>query len=192
MKLFFKSLVFFSLLFSFVFGANISLKASTSGIVETVTDEAPITCSFSKGAMVATPNGEKAIEELMVGDEVLSYNMSTKQIEIAKVLELSVQHLHGMCELGFNSTKIKVSQDYPFFSSGKYYSVEQNDNYTTKTKPLVVGQKIDFLVNGRLKKVKLNDLKKYNTCENTYTIKKLDRNSLFFVNGACVLVGEGI
>lgn len=139
-----------------------------------------------EGVLISIPGSEKPVEQLAVGDLILSYNPQTKQVEEAAILTLAVQHHHVLYELDFGSTKIKVAEDQPFYSTGKYYSVVKNDTHGVQTKAFAVGQKIDFLVDGKLKKVKLKEIKKIETCENTHTITGLDKNRLYFANGACI------
>ncbi|MBL7828390.1 MAG: hypothetical protein JNJ57_17290, partial [Saprospiraceae bacterium] len=73
-----------------------------------------------------------------------------------------------------------------FYFNGIYYSVKENNQYGIQTKALNVGQQIHFLINGHTQPMELMAIKKLDRCEMTYTITKLDKNSLFFANGACV------
>jgi hypothetical protein len=141
---------------------------------------------FAKGTLISIPDNEKPIEQLEVGDKVLTFNTLTFQIETAKVLELSTQKHHNLYELDFNITKIKVTDDHPFYSKGEFYSVVQNNNYGVMTKTLSIGQKIEFLIDGEHKLIEFIGMKKLYSCEETFTITKLDKNKIFYANGACV------
>jgi len=141
---------------------------------------------FAKGTMIALPFGEKAIENLAVGDKILTLNTTTNKVEEATVLELANRKHRNLYELDFENVKITVTEDHPFYFDGKYYSVIGNSNYGVITNVLVKGQKINFLSNGKIQTIMLKNIKKLNTCEKTYTITKLDWNSLFFANGICV------
>ena len=145
----------------------------------------PCLC-FAKGTMIALSSGEKAIENLAVGDKILTLNTKTNKVEEATILALANRKHHNLYELDFDNIKITVTGDHPFYFAGKYYSVIENNNYGVKTNMLIKGQKINFLSNGKIQTVALKSIKKLDACEETYTITKLDRNSLFFANGICV------
>ena len=143
---------------------------------------------FAKGTMIAIPFGEKAIENLAVGDKVLTLNAKTNKVEEAMVLELANRKHHNLYELDFENVKITVTDDHPFYFDGKYYSVIENNTYGVITETLIEGQKINCISNGKIQTIELKSIKKLDTCEETYTITKLDRNRLFFANGICVSI----
>jgi len=144
---------------------------------------------FNAQTMIATLDGEKMIEQLKFGDKILTYNYLTKKIEPAIVDSIAFFHHHEMVELVFdNGVIIQTTEDHPFFSDGIYYSVMAHNNYGLTTKKMKVGQKFDFLGKNKIIKVKLKEIKPYSTCEDTYAIVLLDKNTLFFANGVCVSV----
>lgn len=140
---------------------------------------------FAEGTMISTPEGEKPIEQLRVGDKVLSLNEQTNEPEEATVLELANRE-HYLYVLDFGSVKIKTTADHPFYFEGNYYSIERNSTYGIETKSLIVGQSVNYLNKGRLEAVVLEKIDKLDSRETTYTITKLDKNKLFFANGLCV------
>ncbi|MDR1746288.1 MAG: hypothetical protein LBR49_03340 [Tannerella sp.] len=143
---------------------------------------------FPAETMIIIPNGEKPMSQLVVGDEIWTLNTETNRLEKAAVAELVNLHYHKLYVLDFGEIKIKTTEDLPFYSKGKYYSVTENSKHGVTTKALVKGQKIQLLVNGKLQKKKLKEIKPISTCENVVIITKLDKNKLYFVNGAPVLV----
>ena len=140
--------------------------------------------------MITTPNGQVEIEKLKVGDKVLSFNEQTKEIEASTILELANQKHHNLYELNFSGTKIIVTDDHPFFFNGQFYSIKENNKYGQQTQELKKGQSIDFLVDKDVQTKELTVIKKLNLCEMTYTITKLDKNKIFFANGAYVTTEE--
>lgn len=145
---------------------------------------------FAQGTLVKTPNGEVEIEKLGVGDSVISYNALTKKTETATILELASQKHHNLYELNFSGTKLTVTEDHPFFLEDQYFSIMANHKYGLATATLNKGQQINFLIDGKIQTLALTDITKIDRCEMTYTITKLDRNKLFFANGACVATEE--
>ncbi len=100
------------------------------------------------------------------------------------------QKHHNLYELEFNDVKITVTEDHPFYFNGNFYSLIRNNKYGIETKLLTTGQSVDFYVEGELKAITLTGMKKINSCEETYTITKLNRNKIFIANGALVAVEE--
>lgn len=145
---------------------------------------------FAKGTLITTPNGQVEIEKLKVGDKVLAFNEQTKEIEASTILELANQKHHNLYELNFSGTKIIVTDDHPFFFNGQFYSIKENNKYGQQTQELKKGQSIDFLVDKDVQTKELTVIKKLNLCEMTYTITKLDKNKIFFANGAYVTTEE--
>ena len=141
---------------------------------------------FAKGTLIATPSGQTEIEKLKIGDKVLSYNQYTQEIEESTVMALANQNHSNLYELDFSGTTIVTTDDHPFYYNGTFYSVKENSKYGHQTQKLEQGQSIHFLVDGQLQAIELTSVKKLDTCQTVYTITKLDRNELFFANGACV------
>lgn len=145
---------------------------------------------FAEGTLISTPNGEIEIEKFKIGDRVLSYNELTKKVEVSTILELANQNHHNLYELNFSGTKITVTDDHPFFYNGQFFSIKENDKYGQQTQTLKKGQQIDFFINKVVQTRELTEIKKLNLCEMTYTITKLDKNKIFFANGAYVATEE--
>ena len=143
---------------------------------------------FAKGTMIATPDGHIEIEKLTVGSKVLSYNEQTKEVETSTVMELATVEHDNLYELNFSGVIITVTDDHPFYHNGQYYSVVENNKYGVQTKQLKQGQVINFLSDKKLREAELTSMKKLDAREATYTITRLDKNRLFFADGACVAV----
>jgi len=145
---------------------------------------------FAKGTLVSTPGGQKAIEQLQIGDKVLSLNEKTKTVETSIIKEVASQNHHNLYDLNFSGQTIVVTDDHPFYFQGNYYAIKPSAIYGSLPKPLKMGQAIQFLIDGQRKELKLSSLKKHEKGEMTYTITRLNKNKLFFANGACVSVEE--
>jgi hypothetical protein len=145
---------------------------------------------FVKGTSVLTPTGKAAIQNLKTGDEVLSFNEQTGEIETAVILEVASQKHHNLYELDFSGTKITVTDDHPLFVNESFYAVKANSIYGIKANELNAGQEIQFYENGEFVTRKLISIKKLESCQETYTIAKLDKNRLFFANGIFAAVED--
>lgn len=147
---------------------------------------------FAKGTLIDTPNGQVEIEKLVIGNQILSFNEMTKMVQTSTIIELVNQRHHNLYELNFSGRKLTVTDDHPFYFNGQYYSIKENNKYGKQTQLFQKGQQISFLINGQLQSLELTEIKRLELCETTYTITKLDRNKLFFANGACVAAEESI
>lgn len=145
---------------------------------------------FAKGTLVSTPSGQIEIEKMVIGDIILSFNELTKMVETSTILELANQKHHNLYELNFSGKILTVTDDHPFYFNEKLYSIKENSKYGPQTQLLLKGQLISFFINGQLQALELTTIKRRELCETTYTITKLDRNKLFFANGACVATEE--
>lgn len=145
---------------------------------------------FAKGTLVSTPEGAIAIEKLKVGDKVFSLNEQTSQIETSTILAVASQKHHNLYELDFAGVKITATDDHPFFYDNTFYAIRANNHYGPQSEPLRIGQCVHFLVGQNLVVRRLTAIRRLDACEMTYTISRLDRNSVFFANGACVLVED--
>lgn len=145
---------------------------------------------FAKGTKVLTPSGNTMIEQLKVGDEILTWNEQLRVTETAIVLEMATQKHHNLYELDFGGTKIIVTDDHPFFANEQFYAVKPNSTYGIKASELTVGQELRMLENGVMVPKKLISMHKLESCQETYTITKMNKNRLFFANGMCVVVEE--
>lgn len=160
-------------------------KYTDTAISEIEFDGTGVHC-FAAGTMVATPGGSIPIEQLTIGDQVLSFNVQTGEVESATIEALAQQPHHNLFELDFSGNKIVATDDHPFCEDGACFALVENSKYGITAQKLRVGQKIDFLQNGAVIKVELTGVKKLEACAVAYTIAKLDRNRFFFANGACV------
>lgn len=142
---------------------------------------------FAAGTMIAIPGGAKPIEQITLGDTILSLKTSTGKVEPTTVLEIANRQ-HTLYELNFGELRIKTTVDHPFYHDGRYYSVEANFTYGVQTNRLAIGQKITCLYDGRLETATLQKIHKLVGAEQTYTITKLSRNNLFFADGLCVAI----
>lgn len=148
---------------------------------------------FLKGTKITMSNGTtKPIEDLRIGDEVLSYNFEKQRTESAVIIELAQAVHNRLVELDFEGTKIVCTDDHPYYSSSSGW-ISLNPQKTKiyknmdKVNRLKIGDKISFLTaNAQLSSKTLQNTEFLNTTEQTYTIVKLNKNDNFFAEGFLV------
>jgi len=143
-------------------------------------------CCFAAGTPVSMADGtEKAIEDVNVGDFVLTFNEATGQTEPAEVLELQQPVREGLYIVKFDNGKVlKVTNDHPLMTKDGWAAIEVDaalKGYAlTQIAPLVIGSEV-MQKDGSYAAVtsigyEAGDVQ-------TYTLKKVDKNRNFFANG---------
>ncbi len=81
---------------------------------------------FVAGTLIRMADGSnRPIEGLKTGEEVLSYNISTGQVEPALIIELAENRHDHLVRLGLVGLEIISTTDHPYFVKGKgWYSAD--------------------------------------------------------------------
>ena len=149
----------------------------------------PDTGCFLEGTKVLTSNGYKNIEDIKVGDYVLSYNEETKENEYNRVYDTFIHRNNNedLYELTINGKVLKVTEAHRF-----YVKEKGTDFYVWKAvRHLNVG---DILIDNNKEEHEISNIKfnshfgtVYNlTVENNYNYYVSDSNYLVHVhNGMC-------
>ena len=151
---------------------------------------------FAKGTEISMADGSiKEIQDIEIGDSVLSYNLSSTTIEPDEVLELHTGFNNNMMEMTFSDgTIIHSTFDHPYRVKHKgWCSIKPdmtNDILTNikDAKQLEVGDICFLMKDGKITEVAFISSKSIPDFQTTYTIKKLKKNNTFFAEG--VMVGS--
>lgn len=152
------------------------------------------TC-FAEGTEITMADGSlKSIEDIQIGDRVLSYNLETGKTESDEVLELYSPTNNNMMRMEFSDgTVIHSTFDHPYYVENKgWCSLKPevtNDLITniSDVGQLEEGDVCHLMKHGQLTEVVFVDSQRIPTFQRTYTIKKLKKNNTFFAEG--ILVG---
>ena len=150
------------------------------------------TC-FVKGTKITMNNGRsKNIEDIKVGDQILSVNMETFKIEsdIVQVIPESIE-FYNKIKLQFdNDVVIYSSPHHPFYVKNKGWSVFDMNmakkDLNFKIFQLEVGDIVYYYSEGKLKEIKLTKLINTDERVEMYNIKYVKKNNTFFANGVLV------
>ena len=162
-------------------------KYSDVAITEIFFDGSGVHC-FASGTQILMANGiYSSIENLEIGQEVLSMNSTTGEFESSKILELASPIHDNLVELLFADGRIiKTTEDHPFFNGKTWISLNPkktlSDYNFDNISQLEIGMKVRTL-NGNLELVSINKMPYH---QRTYTIVKLNRNNSFIANGIVV------
>jgi hypothetical protein len=145
---------------------------------------------FVGGSQVTLADGStKAIEKIMIGDKILSYNLENGYVEEAEVLETASTKHHNLVEYNFGNASIIGTDDHPFFLPLKGWASLQPQNSIQYVEAVTQFSARDIalqLLNGELTQQPLIGFEKVQSCEMAYTIVRLSKNNSFFVNGVLV------
>ncbi|SMG53018.1 intein C-terminal splicing region/intein N-terminal splicing region/RHS repeat-associated core domain-containing protein [Paenibacillus aquistagni] len=150
---------------------NISLSNGTSKTNYTVTKTGTYECNcFTAGTKILTKNGEKAIEEIAVGDMVLEKDDLTGDIAYKEVLGLFQKKANEIYYIHVGEEVIEVTGEHPFWL---------NDVGWTLVKNLKVG---DLLVASDGSTKSIEQINKAEVHTTVYNFEVKDYNSYFVSN----------
>lgn len=139
---------------------------------------------FLEGSMVATPNGQVAIEKLKPGDEVISYNEVTKQEEVSVIgdIDVLVKDHHWII-----NRVTRVTGEHPMYTERGIVEVQN-----LRESDVLVGRNNNFEVNSLARK---------DGVFTVYNLLDVTPNHNYYVNnllvhnkggGGCFLAGTAI
>lgn len=146
---------------------------------------------FVAGTEVLMGDGNvKNIEDVVVGDEVLSFNETTLTNEIKLVTELKQPIHNDMVRYYFtNDTTIECTQDHPFYVEGyglaSYAPELTNERYTlpTEVRKIELGDMVYLSTNNSKVAIKAYEI--YDSLKQTYIITVADNHN-FYANNILV------
>jgi hypothetical protein len=143
-------------------------------------------CCFAAGTPITMGDGsEKAIEDVNIGDFVMTYNEETGKLEPSEVFELQQPVREGLYVVTFENGKIlEVTNDHPLYTNNGWAAIEVTAAYAgyalDKILELNVGDKVlqDDMTYSTIVEIVYNE-----GDVQTYTLKKVAKNKNFFANG---------
>lgn len=150
------------------------------------------TC-FVAGTKILLNNGEeKNIEDVRVGDSILSVNMNTMKVEkdVVVLIPLTQEKYTKIRITSENGIENIASPHHPFYVKGKGWAVydvkmaEKDLNF--KVSNLEVGDVIYYYEKNKLKETKITKLVDEKEKVKMYNLKYVKKNNTFFANGILV------
>jgi hypothetical protein len=134
------------------------------------------------------------IENVKVGDTVLTYNFERKKQEVNPILEIEEAQENKLIEIVFENYIIIVStEDHPYYIKGKglcSFNPELTfKKFGIKTNKLEVFDYGFVVKNNKVKKMKIIQINKINKPTKTYNILKIANSNNYFING--ILINNG-
>lgn len=145
---------------------------------------------FVAGTQIEMADGTtRSIEDITIGDEVLSWNTESNEIGAGVVIDTYKPMHRGLVFLDFGSTSTTNTADHPFWVKGKGWcsispkqTIERYETFgKSDIKPLLVGDVCYQLKNGHLTEITLESTTQQVGRTQTYNIK-VENTSTYFAN----------
>jgi len=148
---------------------------------------------FIKGTKVLLSNGEeKNIEEIIVGDKILSVDINSMKIEEDKVIKIpSALKKYRIIEAKFeNGTVNKFSPAHPYWVKNKGWCVYDLKEAETELEfganKLNIGDTVMYYSNGKLMETSIVELNDTGDYVEMFNVEFVEKNHTFFANGILV------
>lgn len=130
---------------------------------------------FPAGTKITMDNGElKNIEDVLIGDKILTYNEKSKLNEIGVVGNLKQHQENSLIKLKFDSIEITTTNEHPFYILNKGW---------IKASELSIG---DFCLTIDGNKLELNSIQSINQESLVYNLLSVSPNHNFYANNILV------
>jgi hypothetical protein len=133
----------------------------------------------------------KNIENIVVGDSVLTYNFKAKKLEVNIVQQIEDPIHHRLIKIAFrNGENIISTDDHPYYVEGKdwcSFNPEKTQKaYGLETERLEVSDFCFTIKKNKLKKVQVIEIIQYKESIKTYNLSKIFNSNNYFANGILV------
>jgi RHS repeat-associated protein len=147
---------------------------------------------FAEGSQVIMGDfTRKNIEDIIIGDSVLTYNLETDRFEKNVVQQIETPIHHKLVEVSFKNGEVVIStEDHPYYVKGKGWCSLNPEltqrSYDLETKKLQISDFCFLIKKNKLKKVKVTNLRLFEDSIKTYNLSKIENSNNYFVNGILV------
>jgi YD repeat-containing protein len=159
----------------------------------TIQHEFVIPGCFIEGTSITMFDGSlKNIENIKIGDKVLSYNLESKKTEVSIVEELESPIHKSLVKLNFEKEVENTNTlDHPYYVKDKgwasYDPKATKHKYGIDVKKMRVGDTVLLYMKGeKMQEIKLLKEKFIDQAHQTYNLSKVSKNHNFFANGVLV------
>jgi RHS repeat-associated protein len=162
-----------------VFGATLALGGPEAEAAEEAGAAKGLTYCFPKGTKVETPTGKRNIEDIKVGDKVLSYDLGTKKVVERTVTQLIRKATQHWYHIQVGDEVIKATGAHPFWVVNKGRWISARD-----LKPGMELRKFD----GNIVKISSVEMEKLTTPEGTYNMEVEHDHDYFAGTAGCTVL----
>ncbi len=122
-------------------GRGLSRAARRSGLLDRVPRSTPAPsricpASFSADTLIATPDGDKPISEIEVGDVILAYSEATEEVDLYHVSATHTQHHETTLDVTIDGETLHTTDEHPF------YVIRNNQEQWVQAQHLHIGDSV--------------------------------------------------
>ncbi len=92
--------------------------------------------SFSADTLIATPDGDKPISEIEVGDVILAYSEATEEVDLYHVSATYTQHHETTLDVAIDGETLHTTDEHPF------YVIRDDQEQWVQAKHLHIGDSV--------------------------------------------------
>ena len=168
-------------------GTQTRSRTDSTGCSEVETQSCtPTESCFPAGTKILLSDGSyKNIEDIKVGEDVLSYSEINKENEISKVLEIESPIRDHMCKIIFSDdSELNLTSEHPIYSKTGWKSInpeatKKEKSYMDFVEKLFVG---DLILSSNLDYKEVKNISCWNETIQTYNLKSVSKNRNFYAN----------
>jgi len=139
---------------------------------------------FVAGTMIHTEEGKRKIEDVKVGDKVVTYNLENDSAEWKDVLEvMKKDNEHVVTYVFENGSKLSATPDHPLYVLGKGYSsyqpIQTKEDSGLDVEQILLGDEV-LHIDGY--GVIIEDIIEEEETETVYNLKRVADNHNFYAN----------
>ncbi len=154
----------------------------------------PTGSCFIAGTKITMSDGTyKSIEDVRVGDNIMTYNVDKQKIETGSVEKIVTPTHNQLVELNFENNIVNTNTlDHPYYVKNKGWSSYDPkftlSNYGLKVNKYEEGDTVLYYDNDNktINEIQIKKLKLVTKEQKTYNLQKVSKNHDFFANGVLV------
>jgi len=149
-------------------------------------------CFVAGTKILLSDNTYKNIENVKIGDEIITYNIDEKKLENGVVEEIDQPFHDNLIRIEFENGIINENtHDHPYYVKGKgWCSINPEltySNYSLHVSKIDIGDLVYFYNEKKeIVYVKIKNIIPFVKNQKTYNLKKVSKNHNFFANGILV------
>lgn len=143
---------------------------------------------FVEGTMIHTDQGKVSIENILPGDNVITWNHESEEAEMCQVLNTMIKEdEHTVTYVFDNGTELQGTPDHPLYVIGKgyssYYPKQTLDDSGMSVEQILIGDSVKHLDGYGVKIIDIVENEKTST---VYNLDSVEKNHNFFAEDLLV------
>lgn len=146
-------------------------------------------CFVKDTLITMSDRSQKKIQDIEVGDKILSYNFNTNEVEEDTVEQLSSPIVSNIIKYHTSEGIILTTPDHPIHTNAGWSSLYPDatkDNFGLKVGEIRIGNEVSYLNGTNILKTPIISIEESQTITQTYNLYEVVKNNNFFANNILV------